>query len=342
MNKKIFIYLTFIGLLGFLFSCQKEGTKAVLLDNPVAPTIVSVPDLALKRANGTNMLEFIGTPVDPGFQASVTYYLEACAKGNNFQDPVTIYTGGQDLSIKISVSDLNGIFLTKFNSDQVSSIDLRIRAALSLSSGTVSYEYNSVTSTKDATVYGLPRLDIVGSGLTQKIESPLGDGKYSGFLKLDITKPFTIKDPDANVVYGGTGGVLSVNGSALSATANGWYKLTVDTKALTYKLEAYMVGLIGSSTPNAWNSPDSKMDYDSKSGLWYITIDLTAGAVKIRSNDSWDTINLGLGDAANPQYTLTNLWNNSSSKDIPIATAGNYTIKVKIGSTNVCTITKNS
>ena len=342
MIKKIYLYLTFIGLTGLLFSCQKDETKAVLLDNPIAPTIQSVPDLTLKRANGLNNLEFVGTPADPGFQASITYYLEACAKGNNFKDVVTIYSGKQDLSIIISVSDLNGILLTKFPADQVTSIDIRIRAVLSLSSGTGLYEYNSATSSHDATVYGLPRLDILDSGLTQNIESALGDGKYSGFVKLDATKPFTVKDPDANIVYGGTNGVLATNGSAISSAANGWYKLTVDTKALTYKLEAYMIGLIGSSTPNGWNAPDSKMDYDSKSGLWYITLDLTEGAVKIRSNDSWDTINLGLGDATHTEYTLTNLWNNGSSKDIPIAEAGNYTIKVQIGSTNICTITKNN
>ena len=97
MNKKIFIYLTFIGLIGLLFSCEKEGTKAILMDNPVSPTLVTVPDLTLKRTSGLNILEFVGTAVDPGFQASVTYYLEAAAKGTNFQNPILILSDKQDL-----------------------------------------------------------------------------------------------------------------------------------------------------------------------------------------------------------------------------------------------------
>jgi hypothetical protein len=104
-----------------------------------------------------------------------------------------------------------------------------------------------------------------------------------------------------------------------------------------------MIGLIGDATPNAWNSPDSKMDYDAQSGLWTITLDLVVGSVKVRANDTWGSINLGLGDATHTGYSLTNLWNNGSSQNIPIATAGNYTIKVLIGtSTYSMTITKNN
>lgn len=334
MNKKIYLYLTFIGLIGLLFSCQKDETKAVLLDNPIAPIIQTVPDLTLKRANGTNILTFVGTAVDPGFNASVTYYLEACAKGNNFQDAILILSDSQDLSMKITVSDLNGIFLKKFPADQLSAIDFRIRSVLSLSSGTGSYVYSSATNSKDVTLYGLPRLDLIGSGINQKIESALGDGKYLGFVKLDITKPFTIKDPDANIVYGGSNGVLAVNGAALSFSStdkNGWYKLTVDTKALTYKVELYMVGLIGSATANGWNSPDSKMDYDALSGTWKITTTLTDGAIKFRLNDDWGW-NLG--------GTTDNLTQNGA--DISV-TAGNYTISLTIinGTTGRFTIVKN-
>ena len=36
--KKL-IYLTFIGLLGLLFSCKEDGDQVYILDNPVAPTI---------------------------------------------------------------------------------------------------------------------------------------------------------------------------------------------------------------------------------------------------------------------------------------------------------------
>ena len=145
MNKKIFIYLTFIGLIGLLFSCKKDETKAILSDTPIAPALQTVPDLTLKRANGTTVLTFVGTAVNPGFQASATYYLEACLKGSNFADPIAILSDKQDLSLKITVADLDGILLKKLPADQVSALDFRIRSVLSLSSGTGSYVYSSAS-----------------------------------------------------------------------------------------------------------------------------------------------------------------------------------------------------
>ena len=330
MNKKIFIYLTFIGLIGLLFSCEKEGIKAVLTDNPTVPNLVTVPDLTLKRTNGTNMLEFVGSPVVPGFQASVTYVLEAAAKGTNFADPVSLLSDKQDLSMKISVSDLNGILLKKYPADQVTSLDLRIRSVLSLSSGTGSYVYSSATKSADITTYGLPKLDLIGSGITQKIESPLGNGSYTGFVKLDATKAFTLKDPDANVVYGGKSGVLSVNGSSLVAPVTGWCQFAANTKALTYKLDPYQIGLVGDATPNGWNSPDQKMDYNAATGTWSIKVTLVAGGFKFRLNDDWGW-NLG--------GTTGNLTQNG---DNCTAAPGTYTITLTIinGTTGTYTIVK--
>jgi starch-binding outer membrane protein SusE/F len=351
MKRNSLIYLIFIGLISLLAGCEKDGTNVVMLKDPIAPTIGTLPSLTLTRAHGKDTLTFVGTAVDPGFQASATYFLEACAHGNNFADAVTIYSGVQDAVIKITVSDLNGIMLKKFAADQVSSVDFRIRSVLTVDAGTGApgtstdpLVYSSAATTANVTIYGLPRLDLVGSGITQKIESALGDGSYTGFVKLDATKPFTLNDPDAGKAYGTSGAALAVNGSAFTVTASGWYKLSADTKALTYTLKAYMVGLIGSAAPNGWSAPDSKMDYDNASGLWTVTLDLVVGEVKFRSNDDWNAgINLGLGDATHPQYTLTNLWNDGGSKNIPIAIAGNYTVKLSIGSTAYsCTITKNN
>ena len=111
MKKNLIIYLTFIGLLGLFTGCEEDGTKVVIMSSPIAPTLKTIPDLTLSRANAAQMLEFIGTPVDPGFQASANYVLEACAAGNAFADAVTVYSGVQDTSIKITQSDLNGILL---------------------------------------------------------------------------------------------------------------------------------------------------------------------------------------------------------------------------------------
>ena len=323
--KNLMIYLSFIGLIGLLFSCEKDETKVIMMTNPVAPTIQTVPDLTLKRAGGNDTLVFVGTAVDPGFQASATYFLEACAKGNNFTDAVVLVSSTRPTALKISVSDLNGILLKKFPADQVSSVDLRLRSILVVDAGTgapgtstMPFEYISEVKNANVTIYGLPRIDLINSGMDQKIESALGNGKYSGFVKLDVAKPFTLKDPDSGSVYGINGAALAINGTGLTAPANGWYKLDADTQGLTYKMEPNMIGLVGSATPNGWDTPDTKMDYDAQSGTWRLTTDLVDGEIKFRLNDGW-AWNLG-GTPA--QLTV-------DGPNIAV-TAGNYTIVLTI------------
>lgn len=345
MKKNLFIYLTIIGLTGLFTSCEKDGEKVIMSANPVAPTLTTVPDLTLERANGNQVLEFKGTPVDPGFQASATYILEACAEGNNFADPVTIWSGTQCESMKITVSDLNGALLKKFPADAILNIDFRLRAVLVVDAGTGApgtgtnpFSYSSARFGSTVTLYGLPRLDLIGSGMDQKIESALGDGKYTGLVKFNTANPYTLRDPDAGITYGATGGALTVDGAAIPAPANGWYRLDVDVNALTYATSAYEIGLVGSATPNGWDTPDQKMDYDAATGTWNITIDLVAGDIKFRLNDGW-AWNLG--------YNKNNTGNlNDLAQDgdnIPV-TAGNYTITLTItgAASGSCTIVKNN
>lgn len=332
------IFILFIGLIGLFVSCEKDGETIVMLDNPVAPEIVTMPGLTLQRNNGTEMLEFVGTPVDPGFQASAKYFLEAAAAGSNFADPVIILSDIQNASLKISVSDLNGILLKKFPADQATPVDFRVRSVLVVDAGTGApgtgtspFEYISETATANVTLYGLPKLDLIDSGINQKIESPLGNGDYKGFVKLDATKPFTLLDTDNNIKYGASGSALAVNGTGITVDANGWYILNANTANLSYSTSEYRIGLIGSATPNGWDTPDQKMDYDAQTGTWSITIDLIDGFIKFRKNDGWAW---NLGGAAD---NLT-----QGGADIPV-TAGNYTITLTIinDATGTCKIVKN-
>ncbi len=351
MKKKIYIYLTFIGLFGLLFSCEKDGTKVEMLTNPIAPELLTIPNLALQRSQGADTLVFTGKAVDPGFQASATYFLEACKKGSNFAAPIPILSNVHAEVLKITVSELNKILLKYYPAYVTTPTDLRLRSVLTVDAGTGApgtstkpFEYISDVKSADVTPYGLPRLDLVNSGLAQMIESPLGNGKYSGYVKLDKTKAFTLKDPEANIVYGDTGGKLAVNGSAINPSDNGWFNLAADTKAMTYKMDPYMIGLVGSATPNSWNTPDQKMDYNSDEGCWYITIELKAsldplppatGGImkcefKFRLNDGW-AWNLG-GTPDKLTQGGANL----------IIAPGKYTIKLYInadGKTGHCTTT---
>ncbi len=325
MKNKILIFLSFIGLLGLIASCEKDETQVVFSDNVVAPAIQAIPNLTLERAKATDTLVFEGKAVNPGFEASANYFLEAAAAGTDFADPVQIYSGVQNRIIKITVSDLNGILIKKFPADQVSSVDFRIRAVLVVDAGTGApgtgtdlMEYISEVVTADVTIFGLPRLDLIDSGKEQKIESAAGDGVYTGFVKLNPANPFTLFDPDGSISYGDTGGALAVDGAGIVSGDAGWHILTVNTNDMTYGIEAYMIGLVGSATPNGWDAPDQKMDYDVETGTWSITIDLIDGEIKFRLNDGW-AWNLG--------GTFDNLVHNGAN--VPVS-AGNYTITLTI------------
>lgn len=341
MKKKLYTIIAIIGLIAFFTGCEKDGTRIVMLEDPVDPTIVSIPDMTLERSSANDTLEFVGTPVDPGFTASATYFLEACPTGNGFADVTEIWSGVDVTSIKISVGDVNGALKKDFPADEQSTIDFRLRAVLVVDAGTGSpgtstdpFEYTSNAVTADVTVYGLPRLDLVNSVKDQKVESALGDGVYTGIVKVDPASPFTLLDPDTGTEYGGTGGTLAVDGAAIVAPDAGHHVLDVSVPDLTYSFTARMIGLVGSATPNGWDSPDQKMDYDQASGTWSITLDLVVGDIKFRLNDGW-AWNLG--------GTTDNLYHNGPN--IAVDEAGNYTITLNItdfdGEEGTFTIVKN-
>lgn len=180
MKKNLFIFLTILGMTSLFTACEKDGELVTMSSTPVAPTLTTVPDLTLVRANGNQVLEFAGTPVDPGFQASATYYLEACAEGNNFADPVTIWSGNQPESIKITVSDLNGALIKKFPPDAILNIDFRLRAVLTVDAGTGApgtgtnpFSYSSDRFGTTVTLYGLPRLEMSVPAWNRKLNRPL-------------------------------------------------------------------------------------------------------------------------------------------------------------------------
>jgi hypothetical protein len=337
MNKKIFIYLTFIGLIGLLFSCEKEGTKAVLMDNPTAPTLASVPNLTLKRANGLTVLEFVGTAVNPGFQASATYYLEACAKGNNFQDALVILSDKQCLSMKITVADLDGLMLKKFPADQVTSLDFRIRSVLSLSNGTGSYVYSSVVKSADLTTYGPPTLSFTVAAKLQGVVSA-GDNKvYTAWIYTDGT-PFQFTNNDDGKKYGGVlaAGALSCdlteNGPAIKLDA-GAYTMTADinTGKMKMTIVDVTIGIIGDAV-GGWDN-DTKMVFNFTDRTWNITKTVTAGGIKFRTHNSWAAVNVAYNPAS---PSLNNLYQNdgkTDSQDIKDVAPGKYNIKLYLETT---------
>jgi len=340
-----------VGLLGLvilLASCEKEGEMVVMLDTVAPPALVQIPSLALQRANANQLVTFISTPVNPGFQASAEYFLEIDLAGNNFSNPLVLYSGSKADTIRILTSTLNGRLLQRFTADVNTNATLRLRSVLNVDagqgapgSGANPMVFFSDVRTVVVNPFGLQRLNLIGSGLVQFIQSAAGDGVFSGFVRTNPANPFTLTSPDTGLSYGGVGGVLQQGGPAIvPPTTAGWHVLTVNLNANTFSFVPYMMGVVGSATPNGWDGPDAKMDYVFATNTWTITLNLAAGAFKFRRNDGW-AFNFGFVNAPTGPLPWVNipLQRGGVGNDFQITQAGNYTITLRIAADEQSAIT---
>ncbi|NJB87252.1 hypothetical protein GGR26_003032 [Lewinella marina] len=107
--------------------------------------------------------------------------------------------------------------------------------------------------------------------------------------------------------------------------AEGFYSITFNDRSLAYTLNFLRpvgpesVGILGSATPNGW---DSDIDMtDEGNGVYTIDIELTDGVVKFRANDNWD---LSWGGTEFPNGTAI-----ENGGDIPVL-AGKYKVTLDI------------
>jgi hypothetical protein len=188
--------------------------------------------------------------------------------------------------------------------------------------------WNSPTPPKNPKSY--PIIYVPGSyqgwnpaNTTTVLASAASNSQYEGYLNFtaDNVQFKFCTTPNWNHNYGGANGVLSQNGTNITAGAAGYYKINVDTALLTYSLVKTTWSAIGDATPGGW-STDSPMTYDTTTGLWSVTLDLTVGSIKFRANDDW-TINYG-SNAGNGILE-------AGGSNIAVPVAGTYTISMKLG-----------
>lgn len=151
--------------------------------------------------------------------------------------------------------------------------------------------------------------------------TPVGGpySEYTGFIDFSENSPafkFVKGDNWGAGDYGGTAGTLTNGGDNLTVASTGVYLVKANTTAMTWSADKInSFGLIGDAT-GSWDN-DQNMTYDGITKKYSITLNLSAGEVKFRANDSWD-INLGTG-ATSGSLAF-------GGGNIPIGTAGNYTI----------------
>lgn len=117
----------------------------------------------------------------------------------------------------------------------------------------------------------------------------------------------------------------------LVVPTDGFYRIRMDSEALTYEVEKLSMGIIGDATPTGWDG-DTDMTFEGGKGtyVWKITINLVPGNIKFRANDDW-AINFGGTEAE-----IT-----AGGADMPIAAAGTYDITLDLNPAGYkATITK--
>ncbi len=137
------------------------------------------------------------------------------------------------------------------------------------------------------------------------------------------------KDNNWLVAYGDVdnNGVLDQEDDNNISIEAGTYKITFNSTELTYKIEEYTWGIVGSGY-NDWGNagPDAKLIYDSSTDTWKALVTLLDGEIKFRLNNSWSTTNYG-----DQKSDLDGVLDQETDNNI-ISTAGVYLVTVDFNS----------
>ena len=317
-----------------LYSCQKAAKDPVIgtFDKPVMQSPATGDTYVLTEDNASQTFEtFSWSAADFGYNAAVSYILQFDRDGNGFAEAKSLATTTQ-LEVELTVGELNNVLLSaEYLSDVASDVEFRIMGEVSDNTPNVFSKPITLTITPFEMIVDYPKIYVPGSHQGWAPDNPntflaskKSDDKYEGYINFpDDNAEFKFTpEPNWDNDWGDDGfdGTLDAKGANIPMAVAGYYKMNVDINALTYTVLKTEWGLIGSATPNGWDS-DQDMTYDATNDVWTITLDLVDGEIKFRANDDWG---LNYGDTGGDKKL------EEGGDNIPV-TAGNYTITLDLG-----------
>ena len=310
-----------------LWSCKKDGDLTVANVSAAGTLAASSTTVALTQANGTKPAVTLSFPAATvtGYKVPVATSLQFDLKANNFSAPrefvitTTSYTP--------TVADFNAMLLALgVKAGTAAQVDVRLKSAPA--PNTVTY---SNVITLSATPY-LAAAWIYVPGAYQgwtpatadSLVSKENNGVYSGIINYTAGNLGFKITPAKNwdLAYGDAGsGTISTTGGDLNAGAAGKRQVTVDLNKKTIAITAAQLWTITGDASQGWGV-DTELDFinDAK-GTWKGTLDLKVGAFKFRFNKDY---NGALGGTATAGVLST------TGGDIPVTTAGKYTITLNV------------
>ena len=297
--KKIIYKLTYLtALFAFIYSC--DDVERVYY-NDAAETVLSLSDdnLVLDEENAANeILTLTWTEPDFGFSAAALYSVQIDVQGGDFSNPQIISVGGA-FDKTFTVEELNAKLLSLSmlpNEEGVASF--RIKATLSeyqeIYSNTVNITVTPYSSLLDLST----SLGVVGSatpggwGNENILDLPFyttaTTNVYVAYVTLRNGEIKFRNNNDWSENWGddGADGTLDSYGANIAVSA-GTYKIEVNFSSMTYTMEEYSWGIVGSATTNGWGGPDMMFHYNSFQDDWRAVVTLGDGEVKFRFNNDW-------------------------------------------------------
>lgn len=349
MKKNIFKSLVVICTLALLVSCEKEAevTKLSVINFPQT-FASSTNTVVLTKDNGdSEVVAFSWDAVSYGIKAMVTYSLQFDIPSDTvgptaWSKAQEIMVGEDILTRGITGYELNKIALEAFALEPgvLSKMVVRVKSYVDRNA------YSNVI-TLNVNPY-IPPAVVVGESLwvanagwslatAPTIVSVNSDKLYEGYIYIPAGGSTQIKftsHPDlTHNVYGDAGaGLLSTAATAgyISLPSDGYYELSADLNTMKWTATKTAWAIIGGATPGGWTT-ETKMTYDAEKQVWTVTCDLKAdgNTFKFRANNEWK-IDMSVDGNGKLVYVDNPLYPYNPQPDIPVTTAGNYTITLDL------------
>jgi starch-binding outer membrane protein SusE/F len=287
----------------FFVACEDVDT--IQLDS-TANTVVSLSEDNVVLSEDTaddNAVTISWTEPNFGFDAAPSYTIMMDVSGGDFT-AAQLISAGSDYNYVFTVAQLNNKLLSLgLSPNEESSVDIRVKTTLSAFQEMISESVTLVVTPYSSILDLSTNLGVVGNataggwGNENIPDLPFYTTatayEYVAYVTLADGEIKFRKDNSWAENFGDTGadGTLEADGDNIAVTA-GTYKITVNMATLTYTMESYSWGIVGSATPNGWGAPDVMLHYNPFSDDWRTVITLVDGDAKFRFNEDW-AINYG-------------------------------------------------
>ncbi|TDO21733.1 SusE domain-containing protein [Pedobacter duraquae] len=311
-----------------LWSCKKDGDLTVSNVSSAGTLTASSTTVALAQANATKPAVTLTFPAATvtGYKVPVASTLQFDVKGNNFAAPKEYVITTTTYSP--TVADFNAMVLALgIKAAATAQIEVRLKSAPAPNSVT----YSNVVTLSTSPYLAAAWIYVPGAyqgwapETADSLVSKDNNGVYTGIINYTAGNlGFKITPAkNWNLAYGDAGaGLISTTGGDLNAGVAGKRQLTVDLNKKTIEFAAVKAWtIIGDATPKGWDADTDLKFINDANGVWRATVDLKVGAFKFRNDGGW-TLSLGAGATAG---TLS-----ATGGDIPLTTAGNYTITLNV------------